>query len=171
MKRQETFVKMFDAGISYERYVELTLNEKIKDRMSRHFEAAQELISKIEPQKLTRINRKMKILCVSENWCGDCANGVPVISALADALNNWEFVIVVKTSFEEDFQQYYCTAGRQKIPMVILADEDGDEISRWVERPTRSYLLLANLQSQNLIYMVSWGSNCTILVVQVNLHS
>ena len=29
-------------------------------------------------------------------------------------------------------------------------DEDGDEITRWIERPTRSYHLLGKLRDQNL---------------------
>ncbi len=150
MNKQEAFLKIFYAGVTYQRYVELTLSDKVKDRMSRHYEAAKEAISKTEHEKLARINRKMKVLVIGENWCGDCANGIPVISALADTLQNWEFVIAPKTPFEEEFIRHYCTAGRQKIPVVIFADEDGDEISRWVERPTRSYILLADLQSQKL---------------------
>jgi thiol-disulfide isomerase/thioredoxin len=141
---------MFEAGVSYERYIELTLNEKVKDRMTGHWQAAEELINNLDPQKLNQLNRKLKVLCIGENWCGDCANGIPVIARLAESLDNWEFVIAPKTPFEEDFPQFYSTAGRQKIPVIVFADEDGDEISRWVERPTRSYRLLADLQAQKL---------------------
>ncbi|MHA2032411.1 MAG: thioredoxin family protein [Candidatus Kariarchaeaceae archaeon] len=124
MNRQDTFLKMFEAGVSYERYIELTLNEKVKDRMTGHWQAAEELINNLDPQKLNQLNRKLKVLCIGENWCGDCANGIPVIARLAESLDNWEFVIAPKTPFEEDL--------------------------RWVERPTRSYRLLADLQAQKL---------------------
>ena len=92
----------------------------------------------------------MKVLCIGENWCGDCTNAIPVISKLAESIENWEFVIASKTGFEEEFSLVYSTAARQKIPVIIFADEDGDEISRWIERPTRSYRLLADLQAQKL---------------------
>ncbi|MCE7735390.1 MAG: hypothetical protein GPJ54_10965 [Candidatus Heimdallarchaeota archaeon] len=150
MNRQETFLKIFNAGISYDRYVELTLKDRVKDRMLGHLEATDELIKNMDPHKLERLNRKMKVLCIGENWCGDCANAIPVISKLAESMENWGFVIASKTAFEEEFPLFYSTAGRQKIPVIIFADEDGDEISRWVERPTRSYRLLADLQAQKL---------------------
>lgn len=150
MNRQETFLKLFEAGISYERYVELTLSDKVKNRMLTHYNAAKEFINEINTDKLSRINRKMKVLCIGENWCGDCANAIPVISALSEVFDGWEFVITAKTPFEDEVVRHYCTAGRQKIPVIIFADEDGDEITRWVERPTRSYIILADLQSQKL---------------------
>jgi hypothetical protein len=150
MNRQENFLKIFNAGISYDRYVELTLNEKVKDRMENHRQVAAELVSNLSSDKLNQLNRKLKVLCIAENWCGDCTNAVPVIAELAQVVDNWEFVIAPKTPFEEDFPMFYATAGRHKIPVIIFADEDGDEISRWVERPTRSYRLLAELQSQKL---------------------
>lgn len=162
MNRQEAFLKIFNAGVSYQRYVELTLNDKVKDRMSRHYETTKELISKIDDKKLARINRKMKVLVIGENWCGDCANGIPVISVLAETLGNWEFAIASKTPFEEEFIRHYCTAGRQKIPVIIFSDDDGDEIYRWVERPTRSYIILADLQSKKLPkeeYIAKYKSN------------
>lgn len=150
MNRQETFLKIFEAGISYERYVELTLKDNVKDRMEGHANAAEEIISKMDQGRLEKLNRKMKVLCIGENWCGDCANAIPVISKLAEKFDNWEFVIGSKTAFEDEFPMFYSTAGRQKIPVIVFADEDGDEISRWVERPTRSYRLLADLQAQKL---------------------
>jgi thiol-disulfide isomerase/thioredoxin len=90
------------------------------------------------------------VLCIAENWCIDCANGVPIISFLSGKFPNWQFRIVSRDENKDEFETFYTTIGRKKIPLIIFADEDGDEIMRWVERPLRSYQLLAELKDQNL---------------------
>jgi hypothetical protein len=89
-------------------------------------------------------------VCIAENWCGDCGNGVPVISKLAEQVPEWEYRIASRDEFEYLVEEFYTTAGRKKIPVIIFADEDGDEINRWVERPRNSYEFLADLQAKRL---------------------
>ena len=107
-------------------------------------------IKKFSQVQISRLNESLRVLCIAEPWCGDCANGVPIIAKLAGELDNWDFRIVPRDSFREEVDRFYTTAGRKKIPIVIFADEDGDEITRWIERPTRSYHLLGKLRDQNL---------------------
>ena len=146
MNQREAFLKIFDKGVSYDKYAELTSNDKIKDRMQKHSEATEKIIKSMDQDKLKRLNEKMKVLCIGENWCGDCTNAIPVLSKLADSMENWEFAIAPKAPFEKELNLFYSTAGMQKIPMIIFANDNGDEISRWVERPTRSYRLQADLE-------------------------
>jgi len=148
MKKSELFNKIFEKGITYEEYIKKS--EKYLERMKDGWVTSGEEINKISQPQISHMNEKILILCIAENWCGDCANGVPVIAKLADALDNWVFRISGLNNFFEEIEIEYTTAGRLKIPIVIFADEDGDEIIRWVERPTRSYHLLGLLRDQNL---------------------
>ena len=148
MNKQAFFNKLFTNGISYENYV--NNSDKYKERMNSSFLAGKKAVEKLAHEQIVRLNEKIYVLCIAETWCSDCANGVPVIALLAELFPNWNFRIVSRDQFKEEFNIFYSTAGRMKIPVIIFADEDGDEIMRWIERPIRSYQLLGSLRDQNL---------------------
>ncbi len=148
MNKQDYFNKLFTIGISYENYFNKI--DKYKDRMNSSFSAGKKAVEKLTQEQIARLNEKIHVLCIAESWCIDCANGVPLIALLAETVTKWDFRIASRDQFKEEFSIYYSTAGRMKIPVVIFADEDGDEIIRWVERPIRSYQLLGQLRDQNL---------------------
>ncbi|MFX0174018.1 MAG: thioredoxin family protein [Candidatus Hodarchaeota archaeon] len=148
MKRQDSFNKLFENGFSYEEY--LGKSEKHRERMNTSLLVGQKAVQKLSHDQISRLNEKLNVLCIAENWCIDCANGVPIIAMLADMIPNWNFRIVSRDDFKEEFESFYTTAGRKKIPVIIFADEDGDEIMRWIERPMCSYQLLGILRDQDL---------------------
>ncbi|MFX1424100.1 MAG: thioredoxin family protein [Promethearchaeota archaeon] len=148
MKKREIFNKLFEKGISYGEYVKKS--DKNEEKMNESWIASQKAVQKFDDSQISRMNEKLHVLCIAENWCVDCANGVPVIAMLADLNSNWDFRIVSRDDFRQEFTTFYTTAGRKKIPVILFADEDGDEILRWIERPTRSYQLLGALRDQNL---------------------
>ncbi|MCY3411326.1 MAG: thioredoxin family protein [Candidatus Heimdallarchaeota archaeon] len=149
MKRRDVFNQLFDNGFDYETY--LTRSDRQKPRMELAIKTAEEEAAKLDSALKERLNKKMKILLIGENWCGDCANAVPVVAAFTSIFDQWEFKIFGKDDIEdEEILDFYTTAGRMKIPVVIFADEDGDEVTRWAERPARSYRILYDLQLQRL---------------------
>jgi hypothetical protein len=148
MKKQDSFNKLYENGISYEEYA--IKSEKHGERMNNSLIAGQKVVQRLSHDQISRMNEKLHVLCIAENWCIDCANGVPIIAMLADMTPNWDLRIVSRDSFRKEFESFYMTAGRKKIPVIIFADEDGDEIMRWIEKPMRSYQLLGILRDQNL---------------------
>ena len=148
MKKQDSFNKLFENGISYEEYIKES--KKYREKMNNSLLIGQKVVQKLSYDQISRMNEKLHVLCIAENWCIDCANGVPIIAMLADMNPNWDFLVVSRDHFRKEFETFYTTAGRKKIPVIIFADEDGDEIMRWIEKPTRSYQLLGILRDQNL---------------------
>lgn len=148
MNKLDCFNKLFENGISYEEYSRQS--EKFCQKMKNSWLASGEAIKKIPQDQFSQLNEKLKVLCIAENWCVDCANGVPVIARLAAELINWDFRIVSRDKFTHEVDMFYRTAGRKKIPVIVFTDSEGDEIIRWVERPTRNYRLLGMLRDQGL---------------------
>ncbi|MHA2109309.1 MAG: thioredoxin family protein [Candidatus Hodarchaeales archaeon] len=148
MKKQDSFNRLFGKGISYQEYV--NKSDKYRERMNTSLLTARKVVQKLNQDQISQMNEKLHVLCIAENWCIDCANGVPIIFILSDMVPNWDFRIASREDWKEEFELFYTTAGRKKIPVIIFADEDGDEIMRWVERPTKSYQLLGTLKDQNL---------------------
>jgi hypothetical protein len=148
MNKKEIFNKLFDNGITYEEYFKQS--EKHKKIMTENLLASKKSIQMLNDNQIAQMNEKLRVLCIAENWCIDCANGVPIIGMLAALFSNWDFRIISRDSYRKEFAQFYATIGRNKIPVILFADEDGDEIIRWVERPTQSYQLLSMLKNQDL---------------------
>jgi hypothetical protein len=142
------FNKLFEKGISYEEYTKKS--DKHLERMKSGWIIIEKEIKKLGQVQIARLNQNLLVLCIAENWCGDCANGVPVIAKLADEFDNWCFRIIGLDDLSNEAKMEYTTVGRMKIPVVIFADGDGDEIIRWVERPTHSYQLISRLRDQSL---------------------
>jgi hypothetical protein len=148
MKKRDAFNKLFEKGISYKEYT--SRSDKYAEQMKDSWSASEEAVKKLSQAQISQLNENLRVLCIAENWCSDCANGVPVIARLADEISNWDFRVVFRDNFKQEVEMFYTTAGRKKIPLVIFADGDGDEIMRWIERPARSYHLLGMLRDQSL---------------------
>lgn len=75
-----------------------------------------------------------KLLVLSEDWCGDASNTVPVIAALAEAAPNLE-MRVVKRDENPELMDEYLTDGSRSIPLAIVLDEEFRPVGRWGPRP------------------------------------
>jgi hypothetical protein len=82
----------------------------------------------------------VKIVVVTEDWCGDSAVTVPYISRLAEAIG--VPMRIFRQSVFTDLKQWYVDDGATHIPTVsVLRDDDGDvrELFRWIERPEAAH--------------------------------
>ena len=131
--------EVFPKGIGYEDYLKRS-NTKL-GKMKAGFEATETLLKDYQ-DAIDFINRPMNVLLFAENWCGDCANGVPVIAKLAEVCDQWNFRILPKDEYDEIFSKYFTTAGKKKIPLLIFMDQENHEIARWFERPVKAYKLM-----------------------------
>jgi hypothetical protein len=75
-----------------------------------------------------------KLLVISEDWCGDASNTVPVIAALAEAAPELE-MRVVKRDENPELMDEYLTGESRSIPLAVLLDEQFRPRGRWGPRP------------------------------------
>lgn len=75
-----------------------------------------------------------KMLVISEDWCGDASNTVPVIAALAEAAPQLE-MRVVKRDENPELMDEYLTGESRSIPLAVLLDEEFRPRGRWGPRP------------------------------------
>lgn len=74
---------------------------------------------------------KGKILIISEAWCGDASNAVPVVEKF---FKDNEVRITYRDD-EPSLINDFLTNGSKSIPIVIFLDEDYNVISHWGPRP------------------------------------
>jgi hypothetical protein len=106
--------------------------------------------------RLAGIGGQWRLLVLSEDWCGDAANTVPVLARFAADSPQLELRIL-KRDENLDLMDRYLTNGSQSIPLAILLDESGNAVGRWGPRPVELQEMVirekrAGERSMNEIY-------------------
>lgn len=74
------------------------------------------------------------LVALSEDWCGDAANTLPVVARLAEAAG-WDLRVLSRDA-NPDLMEGHLTGGKSRsIPVVIVYDEHFREVGWWGPRP------------------------------------
>ncbi len=84
----------------------------------------------LEQFRATALHR---LLVLAEDWCGDAANTVPVLAALAEGAG-LELRVLPRDRFP-DAMNAYLTTGTRSIPIAIGLDREFGELGHWGPRP------------------------------------
>lgn len=108
--------------------------------------------TKLNLSRTNRVEKKLKLstdtltalhqahdpqywILITEPWCGDAAQSVPVIHAMAEANPNVELVVVYRDDNRE-LMDNYLTNGGIAIPIVVFVNQsDLTELGHWGPRP------------------------------------
>lgn len=86
-------------------------------------------------QTLKTLNKEYIWLVISEGWCGDSAQILPVINKMVNESDKIEFKIVFRDENKELMEQFL-TKGSSAIPKLIIIDkETGTVLGDWGARP------------------------------------
>lgn len=85
-------------------------------------------------ERLEELGGNWHLLAISEDWCGDASNTLPVVARLAEASPRLE-MRVVKRDENLDLMDRHLTDGSRSIPVVVVLDEDLEPVADWGPRP------------------------------------
>ncbi|WP_260389078.1 thioredoxin family protein [Weeksella virosa] len=148
----------FKKGISYESYIEKTenqLEEEVENgdpkefvqhysmglqrmnRITKSFQFSDVSLAEIEKASL---DKSIRLLTITEGWCGDASQIVPVVHLLAEKLGIENRYI----SRDENLEliERYKTNGALSIPIVLGIDSEGKELFHYGPRPQKGMELL-----------------------------
>lgn len=81
------------------------------------------------------LNKPMTWLVITEAWCGDAAQNLPVLKIIADQNPDIDLKIVLRDDNEELMEQFL-TNGTKSIPKMIILEKNSHEvIATWGPRP------------------------------------
>lgn len=66
-------------------------------------------------------------LVISEGWCGDAAQILPIINKMVEASNKIDFRIVLRDDNDE-LMNLFLTNGTKSIPILIIIDKQTNEV-------------------------------------------
>jgi len=129
---------MFDSGLPVGEYVANLRNYRSFVRnLMQEATADPEHVSALR-EAVSRLAGPVSATIMTEDWCGDCACNIPVLSALfSDA--GIEIRVFrgsenpdLKDYIEHDVSRHQPT---DHIPVISIWDGDFNEIARWIEAP------------------------------------
>lgn len=153
-------------GLSYEDYitrVEDDLENEIENddpkeyvqyyalglqRMNRIFKTFS--LNPAQEIRVKSTTNNLKLLVITEGWCGDASQILPVVEKLANALNVSTHYVLRNENME--LMEKYKTNGAASIPIIIGVNDENEEAFRFGPRPQAGMEMLARFKSNPDMY-------------------
>jgi hypothetical protein len=121
----------YEAGLSFSAYL---------DTVQKNAELWRAIYAKARVpdavvERIASLQASHRILVLSEDWCGDAVNIVPVVTRLQEACPNLVDLRVLPRDQNLDIMDAHLTGTSRSIPVVILLDETFQECAWWGPRP------------------------------------
>jgi thiol-disulfide isomerase/thioredoxin len=92
------------------------------------------LISEENISRLQSLTLRFTWLVISEGWCGDAAQVLPILDKLAKTTDNINLKIVLRDDNPE-LMDLFLTNNTRSIPKLIILDENNEVKATWGPRP------------------------------------
>jgi hypothetical protein len=153
MPSQELFTnELLAQAMDFTNYMQLSEQLVAEGRTSGPNQSAPYVYyTKLNLQRMKRLNKTVEIpaqlvelykqkanewrwITITEPWCGDAAQCVPVIEKLAQAIGGIQTQYLLRDEHPEVMDAYLTNGGRS-IPKLICLDAEGREVFTWGPRP------------------------------------
>jgi hypothetical protein len=148
----------FSNGISFETYHQNMIEEVESKRVCEYAEyipmnlqRSKRILKTFQLQDslketLRNLNHKINWLMISEHWCGDASQIMPVIHSIANAS---EGKINLKIVYRDstDLINHHLTNGGKSIPKLVQLDEEFNFLKEWGPRPVLAQELIEELKT------------------------
>jgi hypothetical protein len=104
------------------------------------------------PEELSKqITKDYDWLVLSEAWCGDASQNLPVMAALADRLPNVTLRIVLRDEHPE-LMNHFLTNGGKAIPKLIVIDRSTEQVLvNWGPRPQDAQAMVMEMKKNSAL--------------------
>lgn len=120
------------------------LNDKRMKRLDKTTKLTEESIEKIKSY-----NGDVTWLVLTESWCGDAAQTMPVINKVAELNENITLKVVMRDE-NEALMNEFLTNGGKSIPKLISIDNaSGNVIGDWGPRPSEATKLVNDYKAEH----------------------
>lgn len=120
------------------------LNEVRMNRLEKTIKISEDTIDKLQ-----KLDNHYIWLVISEGWCGDAAQILPIINKMALESNKKIDLRIVLRDANDELMSHYLTNGGRAIPKVIvICKEAGIVRTDWGPRPKGATQLMADYKKE-----------------------
>lgn len=98
---------------------------------------------------LARLERPQTWMVLTETWCGDSAQCLPMIAIMAEAAPEVTLRLMIRDD-NLDVMDRYLTDGKRAIPLLVAYDDDGNKRFRWGARPAEAQAVITQALAEGL---------------------
>lgn len=128
--------------IKYFEYRKINLQRS--SRLEKTFTLSRELINEIN-----KIKAPQSWMIITETWCGDSAQSIPIL-AKAASLNDKINLRIVLRDENLNIMDSYLTNGSRSIPKLVAFDENDNELFQWGPRPQQAQNLMLKMKNDGV---------------------
>lgn len=115
-------------------------------RMKRHDKRSE--LSEEMKEALNEIRKNQIWLVLTEAWCGDAAQSVPIINKMAEESDNIELKLILRDQNLDVMDQFLQNGKSRSIPKLIILDAESlNVLGDWGPRPEEAQELYDNLRN------------------------
>ncbi len=122
----------FESGMAYDAYkAQMTRNRERLEENERAVVLDDEVV-----RFFRGLPRRLKVVALAEDWCGDVIANLPVLGRLAEAAGTLDVRVFLRDQNPDLMERWLNQGKYQSIPVVAFFDESFHEIGHWIERPS-----------------------------------
>ena len=132
---------------SSEQSEDLTNYSRLNDRRMKRLDKTIK-ISEDTIQEFKKVKQPQTWLVLTEGWCGDAAQSLPILNKIASDTANIDLKIVLRDE-NLDLMDLFLTNGGRSIPKLIVLDKDNNVLDFWGPRPTIATKMVTDYKEKN----------------------
>lgn len=155
----------FEKGMTYPAY-RLLLENLLKENKTTGNDQSTEFVqyAKLNMSRMNRLDKTVSLaqttldvlgqiqdkqywILLTEGWCGDAAQSVPVIAKMAASNTNIGLRILLRDEHLDLMDQYLQNGKSRSIPKLIALNTAGEEIFHWGPRPAELEAIYTDLKT------------------------
>ncbi|MFY9242023.1 MAG: thioredoxin family protein [Polaribacter sp.] len=105
-------------------------------------------VSNVATSKIQQIMQPQTWLVITEGWCGDAAQNIPVIAKMAELNKNIELKFVLRDENLE-LMDLFLTNGGRSIPKLVALDEKNNILFTWGPRPKTATKMVVDYKEKH----------------------
>jgi len=106
-------------------------------------------LNEVALTKAQKINKDFTWMVLTESWCGDAAQTLPVINKFAEANDKIDLKVVLRDENEELMNQFL-TNGSKSIPKLIVVDNASKEVvGSWGPRSAKAAKMVSDYKHEH----------------------
>lgn len=86
-------------------------------------------------EALEQLETPMTMLVLTEAWCGDAAQVIPVLQKMTEVCSNLSLGLILRDEHPEIMDAFLTNGGRSIPKIIFITDEDRTVLNTWGPRP------------------------------------
>lgn len=120
----------FEKGLTAEQYISgMNVNQAGMNQILEQFSLSPEEREMLAPLK----GKGLKVIALSEDWCGDALLNNPILLKIADEIE-MDVRFLLRDQNLDLMDQYLTNGTSRAIPIYIFINKDGEELAVWGPR-------------------------------------